>query len=156
MTQYGTASVYGIDGVIQYDLATAIAAFPESATFEAQSKMDEFLDGNSEFIGHRKYDKREYADLVLIPKKTAALGSLNDALKALKFPTDPCKVTLSNVPDTNTDGGHAANEIGHNGDYMYYGGAQRTMSRGQAALRIRVWRSLTSPLTTGQLLTACT
>lgn len=150
MTQYGTASVYGIDGTVQYDGATAIAAFPEEAELENPVKMDEFLDGLGEFIGGRVFDKREVCNLTLIPKKTAAAGSLDAALKALKFPAAPCKVTLAALPDT------GANDIGHNGDYMYWGGGRRTLHRGQAALRILVWRSTTSPLSTAQLLTQAT
>jgi hypothetical protein len=156
MQQFGTASVYGIDGTAAYDGGLAVAAFVSGYAGESQSKVDEFISGTGEFIGSRAYDKREYLDLTLTPRKTAALGSLNDALKALAYPPTPAKVVLTNLPDTDTAGGHAANEIGHNGDYMYYGGARRTMHQGQAALQVRVWRSLTSPLTTAQLLTLAT
>jgi hypothetical protein len=156
MQQFGTASVYGIDGTAAYDGGLAIAAFVSGYAGEDQMKVDEFMSGLGEFIGARTYDQREFLDLTLTPKKTAAAGSLNDALKALKYPPKPAKVTVAGLPDTDTAGGHSANEIGHNGDYMYWGGARRTMHQGQAALQIRVWRSLTSPLTTAQLLTVAT
>lgn len=156
MTQLGTASVWGVDGTVAYDGAAAIAGFVESAEGEDQAQFDEFISGVGELLGWRKCNAREIYDLTIVPKKAAAAGSLNDALKALAYPPSPCKVTIAGMADTDTVGSHAANEIGHNGDYIYLTGARRTFVRGQAAIRMRIMRPKTSPLTVAQLLTVAT
>lgn len=155
MTQYGTASVYGVDGTVTIS-GSALAAFVDSFEGEHDVQIDEFMSGFGELIGFRKHDERERVDLIIVPKKTAASGSLNDALKALAYPASPVKVTLTNVPDTDTAGGHSANEIGHNTDYIYTRGARRTMVEGRAALRMPIFRPKTSPLTVDQLVAQCT
>ena len=147
MKQYGTATVYGIDGTIQYDAETAIAAFPEAIEGEQRVQIEEFLDGYGELIGFRKFDEREYADVTIIPKKIAGTGSLDAAKAALAYPACPCKVTLASLPDS------TATDIDHNGEYIYVGGARRTMVRGAAALRITVFKPKSSALTVDQLIT---
>jgi len=147
MKQYGTASVWGVDGTVVIDGADAIAAFTNSVEGEQRASIEEFMDGYKELLGFRKHDEREYCNLMIIPKKIAGSGSLADAMKALKYPPIPAKITLSNLPDT------GSSDLGHNGDYIYLGGAQRTFVDGQGAIRLSCFRPKTSSLTVAQLLT---
>jgi hypothetical protein len=151
---YGTASVAGADGDITINGA-AIAAFPDSVEEEQRASIEEFLDGYGELIGFRKSDEREYCDVTIIPKSPAAAGSLDAALKALKYPTVPSKVTLVLRPEATTFdlNGNPATAV--NTEYVYTGGARRTRVRGQAALRLTCFKPKTSPLNVTQLVTLC-
>jgi hypothetical protein len=144
MKQYGNASVYGVDGSVQIDGGTAIAAFTDSVDGEHKAQIEEFLDGNSEVIGFRKFDERLMADLTIIGKSSVSKAA---AQSALAYPPIPCKITLSSFPE------EAGETVKHNGDYIYLGGAKKTRVRGQAALKLTCFRPLTSSLTVAQLLT---
>src|SRR4051812_19354292 len=107
MNQYGTASVYSVDGTIQYNGASAIAAFPESVEGEQRVQIEEFMSGIGELIGFKKADQREYLDLTIVPKRTATgTGDIDAALGALAYPTVPSKITFTptlGVADSSTN-----------------------------------------------------
>ena len=148
MKMYGTASVYGVDGTCAIDGAAAIAAKPESVEGTDQATVEESLDGNGELDGFNIRDNREVINLTLMPKKAAGTGSLNDAKLALVYPPIPAKITLAGFITTS---GTDALEI--NGDYIYTGGAQRSVLRGNAVLRLTCFKPITSGKTVTELLT---
>jgi hypothetical protein len=134
MTQYGTASVYGIDGTIKY-VATAIAAIADSLEHEHTAEIDEFKNGLNQPMGFYKSDERLVVDLTLIPKST----TLDLAKKGLAFPDSPSKINLSNFHEDSTSA------VKINGDYIYLRGARRSIVRGQATLRLQAFRPLDLP-----------
>ena len=144
MLQYGTASVYGIDGTIKY-VATAIAAIADSLEHEQTAEIDEFKNGLNQLLGFYKSDSRLIVDLTLVPKST----TLDLAKKGLAFPDQPSKINLSGFVDDTTTA------LLINGDYIYVRGARRSIVRGQATLRLQAFRPLDLPsgMTIDQLCT---
>jgi hypothetical protein len=155
-TMYGTASVYNVDGDIQINGATAIAAFPDSIEEEQRAQIEEFMDGYNELIGLRKSDEREYCDVTIIAKKPAGAGSIDSAIAAMKFPPVPARISLTLRPESTAFDLNGNPATAANIDYIYTGGARRTRVRGQAALRLTCFKPKSSPLTVPQLLTVCT
>lgn len=154
--QYGAASVYGSDGVVLL-AGSAVACFPESVEAEDRAAVDEFMSGVGEWIGSWIHDRRLILDMLLVPRVDpvgSTPAAVDDAIKALKFPaTILAKVTFTpatKVVDSSTFDLYGAAGVAQ--DYIYAGGARRTHVRGQAGLRMTVMKSLTSPLTTAQLL----
>lgn len=132
--QFGTASVYGIDGTIKF-VATAIAAIADSLEHEQAATVDEFKNGTNQLLGFYKSDERLVVDLTLIPKA----ATLDLAKKGLAFPDAPSKINLSGFPED------AALSLKINGDYIYVSGARRSIVRGQATLKLQAFRPLDLP-----------
>lgn len=163
MLQYGTATVAGADGTVAYDAEAALAAFTDSIESEQRVTVEELMDGFGELLGFRKSDERVYL---------TGSGSLQKTLVSLKFPPVPSKVTFT--PNANLDlssaiagaGGQAPAAKGElygdpalspkANEYIYVGGARRTMVRGQGALQLTCFRPKSSDLTVAQLLTVAT
>ena len=145
MKQYGTASVYGVDGVVTHTGAAA-AVIVDSVESEHTADLERFMSGTNQMLGYNKSNEQLVVDLVLVPKA----GTLANALGGLKLPVIPSKVVLDSAF------GAASGEDANTalpGDYAYEGGARRTRVKGQAGIRMRIVRYLDTPLNHTQLTT---
>ena len=130
--QYGTASIYGVDGAVTVANAYVL---PESLDSEQSVSIDEFKSGLNQLLGFYKSDERIMIDMVLSPKAE----TLANAKLGIAFPEGPCKITLSGFVD---DG---AGTRAINGDYIYVQGARKSLVRGQASFRVSAFRPLDLP-----------
>ncbi|MHC1762922.1 MAG: hypothetical protein AB9869_01265 [Verrucomicrobiia bacterium] len=133
-TQYGLASVYGVDGTVTHTGAAAAYVIPDSVEGEHGADIEEFRNGYNQLIGFHKSNERVAVNLTLIPKA----ATLANADKGLAYPAIPSKVTLDGFVESG-DGTTL------DGDYIYVGGASRTVVRGQASLRLPIFRPLNLP-----------
>jgi len=135
MTYTGSATVKGVDGTVSF-AGVAVAAIPDSVEGEHTAELEEFKNGLNQLIGFSKSDERYSVDIVLFPKAAGTAA----ARGALTYPDVPSKVTLAGLPES-----AAPDTVLLNGDYIYTGGAARSVVRGQNALRLRCFRPLDLP-----------
>jgi hypothetical protein len=135
MQQYGTASIYGVEGSVTVGAAYVM---PESLESEQTAQIEEFKNGLNQLLGFCKSDERIVVDLVMVPKA----ATLANANTAPKFPVGPCKVTLDGFPD---DGAAGPPNRQIDGDYIYLQGARRSLQKGQASFRMQIFRPVDLP-----------
>ncbi len=171
MEQYGTASVYGIDGLLYLQIVAggtfdAMKAYPDPLEVEDRTAIDEFISGIGKFIGFRKFDEREFATFTLVAKNAAtgagAAGTdIDPAIKALALPPVPSAirwtptlhVSETTAFDLTTGGGPVAGSV----DYLYIGGGRRTQVNGRNGLVLVGFRNKgASDMTVAQLMVKAT
>lgn len=132
----GNASIFGIAGDLTYT-GLAVAADHNVSEYSDthEANVVENKNGNGELIGLYVSDQRNRCTITFFPDST----TLDGAKGAMKFPSIPSKVTLSNFPDT------ASPSLGINGDWVYVGNAQRSHSEGQARFTLPLFKPLSGP-----------
>ena len=138
MSQFGIASVYGVDGSIAYAGATAIYAIPDQIEQEQDAQFDEFKSGINQLLGWYKTDERMSATITLLPKA----DTIAHAVTSLVAPVGPCKVSITGVLNELAWDAVGADIRQVNGDYIYVKGFTRTRVRGQATIRLPIFRPL--------------
>lgn len=146
MAVTGRATIYGgTSGTITHTGA-AINVSVASYSDSDEAQVTENKDANGELIGFHTMDKRRRCTIEFYPNA----ATLADAKAALKWPEIPSKVTLSGFLDTSP----ASLDI--DGDWIYTGGASRTLSEGQARYTLPLFKAKTSSYTATQLVAVAT